>query len=400
MPPDLKAPFPYFGGKSTVAAEVWDRFGDVDNYVEPFAGSAAVLLRRPDSHRGRIETINDADCFLANFWRATRCAPELVVDHCDWPVSEVDLHARHRWLMLSPAADDFRERMRTDPEYFDPKVAGWWVWGACCWIGSGWCSDSENGATWIQRPQLEEWNRPNKIGDQGEKRARLAARHKPGTAIHAQVPALAANDGRGTGVLKTGRPQLGDAYDIGRGVNASPTQKMPALGGRSKRDVGNGVNRRHTLKCEQRREWLLDWFGRLQDRFREVRVCYGHWARICDSNSTLTRLGTVGAFLDPPYRKTLKDGTRNRAGQLYTNDGTQDVNALCDEVEAWCLKWGGDPNIRIALCGLEGEYDLPGWECFAWKTAGGYGNQSDGIGNSARERIWFSPACAKPRSLF
>ncbi len=27
-----------------------------------------------------------------------------------------------------------------DPDFYDAKVAGWWVWGQCCWIGSGWCS--------------------------------------------------------------------------------------------------------------------------------------------------------------------------------------------------------------------------------------------------------------------
>ena len=33
----LKAPFPYFGGKAKVADLVWDRFGNVDNYVSPWA---------------------------------------------------------------------------------------------------------------------------------------------------------------------------------------------------------------------------------------------------------------------------------------------------------------------------------------------------------------------------
>jgi transcriptional antiterminator NusG len=42
--------------------------GDPENYVEPFAGSAAMLLGRPNV--GKIETINDADGFVANFWRA------------------------------------------------------------------------------------------------------------------------------------------------------------------------------------------------------------------------------------------------------------------------------------------------------------------------------------------
>jgi len=43
----VPAPFVWFGGKRRVAAQVWDALGDVDNYVEPFAGSLAVLLGRP-----------------------------------------------------------------------------------------------------------------------------------------------------------------------------------------------------------------------------------------------------------------------------------------------------------------------------------------------------------------
>ena len=71
-----KAPFPYIGGKSRVAAEVWARFGDVPNYVEPFFGSGAVLFKRPAEHdwAHRIETVNDADGMVANFWRALKGA--------------------------------------------------------------------------------------------------------------------------------------------------------------------------------------------------------------------------------------------------------------------------------------------------------------------------------------
>ena len=68
----MKAPFVWFGGKRRVAPQVWEALGDVDNYVEPFAGSLAVLLGRPhdlsDGQR-RAETVNDADGMLANFWR-------------------------------------------------------------------------------------------------------------------------------------------------------------------------------------------------------------------------------------------------------------------------------------------------------------------------------------------
>jgi site-specific DNA-adenine methylase len=74
----LKAPFPWFGGKSRVAHLVWDRFGDVANYVEPFFGSGAVLLCRPTSPG--IETVNDLDCMVANFWRALQHDPEAVAE--------------------------------------------------------------------------------------------------------------------------------------------------------------------------------------------------------------------------------------------------------------------------------------------------------------------------------
>lgn len=116
----LRAPFPWFGGKSRVAHLVWDRFGNVPNYVEPFAGSLAVLLARP--HAAKNETANDRDAYLANFWRATQRDPEQVAFHADWPINEADLHARHCWLV---AQADFRERMLADPDYFDAKTAGW-----------------------------------------------------------------------------------------------------------------------------------------------------------------------------------------------------------------------------------------------------------------------------------
>ena len=120
---------------------IWERFGDVANYVEPFAGSLAVLLARPTEPR--IETVNDLDCHIANFWRAVQSDPEAVAKWCDWPVNEADLHARHLWLVQGLPAH--RERMLTEPDYFDAKIAGWWVWGICQWIGSGWCAERKPG---------------------------------------------------------------------------------------------------------------------------------------------------------------------------------------------------------------------------------------------------------------
>lgn len=99
----LDAPFPWFGGKRKVATEVWARFGRVNNYVEPFFGSGAVLLGRP--HRsGGTETINDRDGYVANFWRAIQHDPAAVARHADHPVNENDLHARHVAIPIFRAA--------------------------------------------------------------------------------------------------------------------------------------------------------------------------------------------------------------------------------------------------------------------------------------------------------
>lgn len=136
----LKAPFPWFGGKSRVAHLVWERFGNVPNYVEPFAGSLAVLLGRP--HPPKTETANDKDCFLSNFWRSVKLSQDETARWCDWPVNEADLQARHGWLVKQ---DEFVERMKSEPDYHDPKIAGWWVWGLCSWIGSGWCRERVDG---------------------------------------------------------------------------------------------------------------------------------------------------------------------------------------------------------------------------------------------------------------
>lgn len=133
----LRAPFPWFGGKRRAADLVWSALGNVDHYVEPFCGSAAVLLARP--HVGRCETINDRDGMVSNFWRAVRSAPDAVAHHADWPVLEVDLHARHAWLIGQ--RESITASLSADPDWFDAKAAGWWVWGACAWIGDGWCGD-------------------------------------------------------------------------------------------------------------------------------------------------------------------------------------------------------------------------------------------------------------------
>lgn len=240
----LAAPFPYFGGKSLACETVWSALGDPENYVEPFAGSAAMLLGRPNV--GKVETINDADGFVANFWRAVSLDAAEVARHVDWPTNEADLIARHSWLVRN--APGLLQRLDADPDYYDAKVAGWWCWGACNWIGSGWCSGT---GPWQH---------------DGEKL--VDAR---------QLPHLSA----------------------GQGVN----RKLPHLG-----DAGRGVNRQlpHLSAGRGRSAYIHEWFGALMDRTRGVRVTVGDWQRVL-TDSVTVRHGLTGVFLDPPYTKGAMD---------------------------------------------------------------------------------------------
>jgi hypothetical protein len=166
----MKAPFPYFGGKSKVADIVWERFGHVRNYIEPFFGSGAVMLSKPFDFE-RAETINDKDGLVSNFWRAVSKFPEEVAKHADWPVNEADLHARH--IRLINERNSLTEKLIADPEWCDAKSAGWWVWGASAWIGRGWCSgqgpwQSVNGNLVKVKSGYGVWRQIPHLGDSGQ----------------------------------------------------------------------------------------------------------------------------------------------------------------------------------------------------------------------------------------
>lgn len=348
---ELRAPFPWFGGKRRVADLVWSRFGDVASYNEPFAGSLAVLLARP--HAPRVETVNDLDCYLANFWRALQHDPDQVAYHADGPVNEADLHARHRWLV-----EHRPEQVMRDPDFFDAQIAGWWVWGQCLWIGSGWC----------QRP-----------GWQGRANAGRRARGI-NAALWEKRPA-ANRRGTSNGVHRKSLTQTrrwqGGGQGGGSGVHApSLAQQKPDLSGDGA--VGRGV------QASARSEGLLDYLSRLAVRLRRVRVCCGDWARVLTPSVT-TYIGTTAAFLDPPYKHELRE-------RCYSED--HDISA---DVRTWAVANGDNPDFRIALCGYEGEHEMPAsWECVPWKAHGGYSRSERGVANRSRERIWFSPHCLRP----
>src|SRR3990167_3598745 len=132
----LKAPFTYFGGKSTVVDIVWSALGDVKHYIEPFFGSGAVLLNRPDyKQRKHVETVNDKDGFICNVWRGLQFNPDEVAKWCDWPVNHADLSVRKKKLIENEKY--LLENLIKDDKWHDSLLAGYWIWAASCWIGSG-----------------------------------------------------------------------------------------------------------------------------------------------------------------------------------------------------------------------------------------------------------------------
>ena len=232
----MLAPFPYFGGKRTIAQIVWERFGTPKQYIEPFCGSAAVLLMAP--RPASLEVICDGSGFIANFWRAVKHQPAVVAEWADYPVSHIDLGARHVWLMAQRLV--IGEALQ-DPDWpGDAKVAGWWLWGQCAWIGSGWC----------------DWDK-----------ARSA---------HQQCREGDTGEGADSGIS-----------DAGKGIQAKG--QVPHIGNAG---MGTGL-----LTSGGRTAWR--WLHELADRLERVRIVHGNWARCLnnhygDSDTAL--------FLDPPYR--------------------------------------------------------------------------------------------------
>jgi hypothetical protein len=398
--PLLRAPYPWQGGKSRAAPAMWRALGPgIVNLVIPFFGSGAELLGRPGG-AGKIETVNDLDGSICNFWRAVKANPDAVAEWCDDAVSELDLHARHAWLVAR--LEEMAEQLRADPEYFDVKVAGWWVWGICQWIGTGWCGGIKHGEP-----------RPNLNGGQGVHAPGVGTRQLPHQRPHVS------GDNAGMGVLSQQMPHLavpsGERSGVspGRGVLAAGlSKKMPFLAANPGRASGSrgvlaeglgaglpaigndrGINGVSAPPC-------LEWFRALQARLRRVRVVCGDWTRVLGP-SVLGKGKNVGGrrpcgvILDPPYDVNM------RAKRIYNHDAP----GLAAAVREWALEHGDDPDLRIILCGYFDEHAAhmpPGWRVHRWKGARGYAAEDNA--NRENETLWFSPHCLRDepaqRSLF
>lgn len=100
----MKPPFTYFGGKTAIADRIAALLPPHERYVEPFAGSLAVLLARKPSP---METVNDLSGDIMNFWRMLRDRPGELERAC-----ALTPHSRTEYLACYEPAGDDLERAR------------------------------------------------------------------------------------------------------------------------------------------------------------------------------------------------------------------------------------------------------------------------------------------------
>lgn len=89
---DIKRPaLRYFGGKHKLTPWIINFFPPHLNYVEPCGGAASVLIQKP---RSLIETFNDLDSSVVNFFRVLRDRPDELIRKIrltPWARSEYEL---------------------------------------------------------------------------------------------------------------------------------------------------------------------------------------------------------------------------------------------------------------------------------------------------------------------
>lgn len=119
-------PLSYVGSKWKLAEWIIQAMPPHEHYVEPFAGSGAVFFRK---HRSNVETLNDLDGELVNFFQVLRTQTDALLR-----AIELTPYARAEYeLSLQPApVEDTLERAR---RFY---VAVWQSFGSALINRSGW----------------------------------------------------------------------------------------------------------------------------------------------------------------------------------------------------------------------------------------------------------------------
>ena len=371
----LTAPFPYYGSKRRLAGQIWERLGNPVVYVEPCAGSIAVLLARP-SGAGPREIVCDTDGLLCNAWRGLQFDAEGVAAHADYPTIHQDLTARHKYLKQWKVEN--AQRLSEDPYYYDPEMAGWWLWGMSLWIGGGFgYVDSE------QIPLVSD-----KGGGRGVAAQRINMPKHPDQMPHVK----AEGGGQGVSAQRKNMPKHPDKIPHvnrqggGSGVSAQRVNmpkhpdKRPHV---AHKPGGQGVNAQRTT----RPDLLPMVVSALQERLTAVVVLNRSWQSAVSptllQQTATGPMSSVAILLDPPYK------TESRSEGLYHSDFDEESTDTATATYAWALKHGDQ--FRIAYCCHDGDFPVPaGWDSIT-STLGGVKDAERR--ETQRDMVMFSPAC-------
>lgn len=149
------------------------------------------------------------------------------------------------------------------------------------------------------------------------------------------------------------------------------------------------VNGVWTLPYDERVKYI-EW---LSERLLRVTIHCHDWRVIMDSKATIGLHGmkhgwanTIGIIFDPPHSHHV------RTTRLYRLD----ENNVASQVRDYAIRYGAIQNVRVVLCGLDGEHDahMPDdWAKVVWQGKNGFRK-----GKKPSEVMWFSPYCLKDQA--
>lgn len=90
----MKSPITRVGGKAYMASWIISFFPDHEHYIEPFAGALHVLFAKPKS---RLETVNDKEGDLVNFWMVCRDRLDELVKKLDFTPYSRQLYEKWKY---------------------------------------------------------------------------------------------------------------------------------------------------------------------------------------------------------------------------------------------------------------------------------------------------------------
>lgn len=131
----MKPPILYFGAKGTIAERIVDLMPAHEGYIEPYAGSLAVLLAKTPT---KLDVVNDLDRELITFWRVLRDRPDDLTRACALtPHSREDFEdarrrenldevevARRVWIRLTQGRSGTLQDVRVGWRHFSGAGVG------------------------------------------------------------------------------------------------------------------------------------------------------------------------------------------------------------------------------------------------------------------------------------